>query len=145
MKKKSLVFLFFLILSIPLFAQSSSSNWSTYYEDDQIEVKMSSQTCYLPSRGTHQQVLYLSYRNKTQSTLALSFKRKVWYDGQCYGCAPAAENQVLIELAPFAQEQASCSDVPKDKRFQIFQWSIEGGSEAQLTNFELADIQTQIL
>jgi hypothetical protein len=145
MKKYSILLLFFLISSIPLFAQNSTPNWSTYYEDDQIEIQISSQACHLASRGTHQQVLYLSFRNKTQSTIELNYKRKVWYDGQCYGCDPGAEKEVSIQLQPLAQEQGSCTAGPKDKRFQIFQWSIEGGSDAQLTNFELADIQVQIL
>lgn len=140
MKKKSIFSLFFLFCSIPIFAQ----DWSTYYEDDHIEIKISSQACHLPSRGTHQQVLYLSYRNKTQSTIELSFDRKVWYDGQCYGCTAGAEKEVLIELPPLAVEQASCSNGSKDKRLQIFQWSIEGGSKARLTNFELANIQVTV-
>lgn len=125
---------------IPASQAQHASNWRTYYEDQNILIKVQSQDCHLPSKGTDQKIIYLRFENKTNQIVDISFQRKVWYDGQCTGCN-AAEQHYQLSLAPQQVLQGSCDDGPKDKRLAIFQASSDGVTSRQLTNYKLDQLQ----
>lgn len=116
------------------FAQQAT-DWSTYYENDQVRISIKNSDCDYPEKGVHNRYLFLKLENLTTNTVAVSYNLNRSYNGK-----ELSADKSNFEFNVNAQSaiSAKCADL-KDG-LHLFSSMLNVEATSKLSGFELANL-----
>lgn len=133
--------LFLLLYSIAILSESNNE-WTTYYQNEQLEIQFKKADCHDNSNGIHQEKILVKYVNKTNEKLNVSFSRKAVYSNSTTNSS-GNENQHQVTLQPNETKTGTCSD--RDKTLAVFSKHLDiKAGELKSIDFENITIKTNL-
>lgn len=142
---KIVPFIFSIAIMLTFMSKNLSAqenDWKLYKEVNGVQIYQKTIECHDEANGLHQEIILLKFVNTTSQDFEMTWTLEAWYDGKCSTCHDPdnPEYQFSVKIEGGESVEGTC-DIAEGKTLRIFKGFLDKEGTAQLTKFELKNIE----
>lgn len=133
--------LFLTAITCLLYSSVFSTDWTTYFKNEKVEIQYQYADCHDEHNGIHQQKIFLRFVNLSNQKEEVSFTKELTFSN---GRTSTADGKTFIVLLNANEEKTGECSNKEDNALFLFSKQLNFTS-TELRKFELKNISVKII